>query len=111
MGYDIYASILNKDYDLSKFLIKDTEEEVTESIEEVHISIDTEEKKEKKRLNTFSVVCISINSLIFILMLTVFLWSRRLFFYIFYDIKTVSFSVLIISVLLYFPVMDIVRKS
>ena len=111
MGYDIYASILNKDYDLSKFLIKDTEKEVTESIEDVHISIDTEEKKEKKRLNTFSVVCISINSLIFILMLTVFLWSRRLFFYIFHDIKTVSFSVLIISVLLYFPVMDIVRKS
>ena len=133
IGYDIYASILNKDYDLSKFVKKSDEKEITESIGDSlnrKESRDTKDNKgfgvaadyneeagrgyvkiNRKRLNTFSIVCISVNSLVLIFFLTIFLWSRRLFFYIFSDMKTVSVSVLIISVLLYFPVMDIVRKS
>ena len=130
MGYDIYASILNKDYDLSRFIKRESDKAVTESIKEAVNSNDIKDKyalgeadektadevkggtnSKRKRLNTFSVVCLSVNSLILIFMLTVLLWSRRLFFYIFSDMKTVSVAVLIISVLLYFPVMDIVRKS
>lgn len=122
IAYDIYASVLNKDYDFSKYIDRN------EKIEDLENDEDTVETAElctkdqalttlyenidnKKTLKASSIVCLTTLILLLILSLAVFIFSSRLFFYIMKDMRVISAIVLIFSILLYFPVMDIVSKS
>lgn len=125
IAYDIYASVLNKDYDFKKYVIEnETDDDVDENDKDEYKStiegtkeLMTEEmqitsyEKSGARFRGISLVSMTAFVLLCMLICVVFLWSRRLFFYLLGDMKVVSAIVLIFSILVYFPVMDIVSKS
>lgn len=117
--------MLNKDYDFKKYVIENgADDDVDENdkdeykgtiestkelmTEEMQI---TSYEKSGARFRGISLVSMTAFALLCMLICVVFLWSRRLFFYLLGDMKVVSAIVLIFSILVYFPVMDIVSKS
>ena len=124
LAYDIYASILNKDYDFIRLipdkkidegLIKDKMHDNEYEIEDISINKKASEGTEKSeregiaipKMNMVAIVCLTIVTCIFMSMMILFLWSKRLFVYIFSDIKVISLTILILCLLLYFPLMNI----
>ena len=133
-AYDIYACVLNKDYSFEKVLprgvpneeeiIENRNSEVTEngdnggkeSEDAVVCSRYDEAKYVKntpKRLSTLSVVCITLQVAMAVFLTLLYMFSKRMFFGIFGNIKVISITVLIASVLAMIPITNIsdIRRS
>lgn len=132
-AYDIYASILNKDYDFTRFF--EAESESATEPENLHDDISvaketdrTSDLNEAKgencegkampyesnvslcaepKFSVLSIACITLLFVIIVLLTGLYAFSSTIFKYLISDSKVVSVLMLITCISIYFPVMNI----
>ena len=121
--YELYASVLNKDYELLKYLDENIISEYIDSRQSTTDETDkmaeaTEELRcdrlhnyNKKHLSSFSVVCLTLFSVASSILIASYISFRKAFLYYASNMKVLSFVVLILCLLLYFPIMNIYDLS
>ena len=123
LAYDVYAAVLNKNYELTKLIAEEMQitkvDVITKPIQKEEQPIPIEEGKEKtvKRnvriptLTPLSIICLTLNCVLLLCVTILFVFSRKLFFIlmknILSDIRVVSVLVLVLSIFTYFPLMNI----
>lgn len=116
--YDIYAATLNKDYEFKK-LIKEKTTNTTDSSESQEVITEDTCNNQPEKINgpekhtqipkfkSFSIICTTVAVIIILLMLLLILFYRKLFVYLISDSKVASVLILLFSICVYFPVMNI----
>ncbi|MDO4188942.1 MAG: hypothetical protein Q4D29_08105, partial [Lachnospiraceae bacterium] len=112
------AAILNKDYELINLLTEDIlniahPEKVnhetinTENIQEQNILKENNIRENSQGLSLFSVICITIDGVLMLFCILLFVFYRKLFLYFVKDIRILSVMLLIFSIIIFFPVLNI----
>lgn len=106
--YELYASVLNKDYELLKYLDENIK---SEYIDNRQSTTDETGEMAEKHLSSFSVVCLTLFSVASSILIASYISFRKAFMYYASNMKVLSFVVLILCLLLYFPIMNIYDLS
>ena len=116
LAYDIYAAIINKDFDLKRLIpsrTKDTDITNTEykcennDTNEPAYEVGNENNNLLPRFTAVSTICATIASVEALFFTLIFIFERKLFMYFMSDIRVISITLLLFSIFIYVPVMNL----
>lgn len=116
LAYEMYAAVLNKDYNLEKYIETSMENENTD-YEDVDDSLKKEEIVEEikhsdpekpPRFTPFSALCLLLFVVVVMTFIIIYVFDKKILIQYLSNIKVMTASILIISLLMYFPIMNIV---